>query len=80
MLHLALAILVLDAPVDADEAALRGRARDVTYYDFGGDGVPGRIDRPGHTEITARVRLRFRGFLTVPGSFTPELVRVAKDV
>lgn len=66
--------------VDADEAARRTGAGGVTYYDYEADLLKGLVLKPGGAQVSAQARARFKSLITVRGLFTPELVRLAKDL
>lgn len=66
---------------DADETARRPGGGQVSYYDFvDGDRLQGEVLHPEGANVDSRTRVKFPSLITLRGHFTPELVRLAKDL
>lgn len=68
-------------PQDADEAALKGTAKDgQATYVFDDDNVDGEILRPEGAQIGSRGRSRHASLITIRAHFIGELIRLANDI
>ena len=65
---------------DADEAARRGTAGNLTIYDFEGDNVDGDRLSPEGFNVLSRGDVKMESLLRIRGHFIRELLVMATDV
>ncbi len=67
-----------------DAAAFKGAKKTsggtVAVYDFDNDHVDGKVLSPEGVDINSRQTAVFKSLIKIRGTFTPELIKLARDV
>ncbi|MCA9720016.1 MAG: hypothetical protein H6713_00410 [Myxococcales bacterium] len=73
-----------DDAANADTTAYKGTTKtskgNVSVYDFENDHVDGKVLSPEGTDVGTRQTAIFKSLITIRGTFTPELIKLARDV
>ncbi len=69
---------------DDDATAFKGTKKtskgNVAVYDFENDHVSGQLLSPEGADINSRQTAVFKSLIKIRGTFTPELIKLARDV